>query len=170
MILNISKIKTEAILLFCKDLILAYQNEEKNLFDIDLDVDKIMSETSADILKQINAVTYEQNHYLNNRTHYKIKAVLNSYNFINDELNNELKLGCEFNPSMLYFSLLSTWFKELNKESRSKEYIYFILYPYTRVYDKLLVNISDDKFKKLNISMLEIAERVIFKLDKISFK
>jgi hypothetical protein len=107
---------------------------------------------------------------MKNRNHYRIKAVLKAYNFINKELDKELKKGKVFNPSMLYFSLLAVWFKELNKEENSKQYIYFTIYPYANVYDKLLINIKDEKFKLINIAMLEIAEKVILKLDKISFK
>ena len=40
-------------------------------------------------------------------------------NFINNEISKNLKQNEEFNPSMLYFSLLAVWFKELNKESKS---------------------------------------------------
>lgn len=170
MILNTSKIKTEAILLFCKDLILAYKSEQENSFDINSNVDKEMIKISDEMLKQINVVTRNQKYYLENRAHYRIKAILNSYNYINKQISNELKKDSKFNPSMLYFALLSTWFKELDKESRSKEYIYFLIYPYTKVYDQLLVNIKDEEFKKLNILMIEIAERVIFKLDKISIQ
>lgn len=170
MILNISKIKTEAILLFCKDLILAYKSETKNTFNINPDIDKSMIEIADDMLKQINRITRDQKYYLENRKHYRIKEILKSYNFINKELSKELKNGSVFNPSMLYFALLATWFKELNKESSSKEYIYFLLYPYSNVYDKLLLNINDNKFKVLNILMIEIAERVIYKLDKTSYK
>ena len=71
---------------------------------------------------------------------------------------------------MLYFSLLALWFKELNKESRSKEYIYFILYPYSNVYDKLLVEMKNKEFKALNIKMIELAEKIIYKFDKYGFR
>ena len=70
---------------------------------------------------------------------------------------------------MLYFSLLAVWFKELNKESRSKEYIYFLLYPYSQVYDKLLIEIKNKEFRALNIKMIELAENVIYKFDKYNF-
>jgi len=66
--------------------------------------------------------------------------------------------------------MLAVWFKELDKESKSKEYIYFTIYPYANVYDKLLVNIKDEKFKRLNIEMIELAEKVVFDLDKVSFR
>lgn len=170
MILNISKIKTEAILLFCKDLIIAYKSETKNTYNINSSIDESMIEVADDMLKQINRITRDQKFYLENRKHYRIKEILKSYNFINTEISNELKNGSKFNPSMLYFALLSTWFKELNKESSSKEYIYFLIYPYSNVYDKLLLNINDNKFKLLNIAMIEIAERVIYKLEKTTYK
>ena len=89
---------------------------------------------------------------------------------INNEISKNLKENEEFNPSMLYFSLLALWFKELNKESKSKEYIYFILFPYYNVYDKFLVEIKDKDFKLLNIKMIELAEEVIYKFDKYNFR
>ncbi|QKF80830.1 hypothetical protein CRV08_09115 [Halarcobacter ebronensis] len=170
MILNLSKIKTEALLLFCKDLIDSYIDKEEHLFNIDEELDSYINKISKDMLKQINIATLPTKYYIENRNHYRIKAVLNAYNFINKELTIELKKGKAFNPSMLYFSFLAVWFKELDKESKSKEYIYFTIYPYTNVYDKLLINIKDEKFKLLNIKMLEIAEKVVYKLDKLSLK
>jgi hypothetical protein len=167
MILNLSKIKTESLLLFCKDLILSYKDKddiEKYLQDRDV-IEKF-NNIGNDMLKQISNITFPQNYYLQNRKHYKIKAILDGYNFINREISNNLKENEEFNPSMLYFSLLAVWFKELNKESKSKEYIYFILYPYANVYDKFLVEIKDKNFKQLNIKMIELAEKVIYKFDK----
>lgn len=170
MILNLSKIKTEALLLFCKDLIASYKDKEENIFNIDKDIDKYITDISNDMYKQMTNCTFPNDYYMKNRKHYRIKAVLDSYNFINNELNNELKDGKIFNPAMLYFSLLAVWFKELDKESRSKEYIYFTIYPYSNVYDKLLINIKNEKFKVLNIAMIELAEKVVYKLDKVSFK
>lgn len=170
MILNLSKIKTEALLLLCKDLILTYKDNQKKLFNLDDDINEYINTLTDDFLKQIDNVTFSSEHYRKNRKHYRIKAVLNAYTFINQELSKYLKEGMPFNPAMLYFSLLAVWFMELNKESRSKEYIYFILYPYANVYDKLLINIKDETFKLLNVQMIEIAERVIVALDKQSLK
>lgn len=170
MILNLSKIKTEALLLFCKDLILSYKEKKEDLFDVDGEINEYINNISEDFLKQINNVTFESEHYLQNRNHYRIKAVLNAYNFINAELTTALKDGSTFNPSMLYLSLLAVWFKELDKESKSKEFIYFTLFPYANLYDKLLINIKDEKFKIINIKMLEIAEKVIYRLDRVSLK
>ena len=171
MILNVSKIKTESLLLFCKDLILSYKDQsdiEKYLMDKEV-IEKF-NNIGNDMLKQISNITYPQNYYLENRKHYKIKSILDGYNFINNEISKNLKQNEEFNPSMLYFSLLALWFKELNKESKSKEYIYFILFPYYNVYDKFLVEITDNDFKLLNIKMIELAEKVIYKFDKYDFR
>ncbi len=170
MILNLSKIKTEALLLFCKDLILSYKDSETILFDENEEIETYIQEVTIEFLNQIEKVTFPSEHYLQNRKHYRIKAVLDAYNYINKTISNELKENTLFNPAMLYFSLLAVWFKELDKESKSKEYIYFLLYPYANVYDKLLLNINDDKFKAMNIAMLEIAERIIYKLESLSFK
>lgn len=174
MILNLSKIKTEALLLFCKDLIASYKDKDENLFDVDVLTNQSIDDISNDMYKQMNNVTFPNDYYIKNRKHYRIKAVLESYNFINKELTKEFEQNAEtgklFNPAMLYFSLLAVWFKELDKESRSKEYIYFTIYPYANVYDKLLINIKDEKFKKLNISMIEIAEKIIYRLDRVSFR
>ena len=171
MILNLSKIKTESLLLFCKDLILSYKDQsdiEKYLMDKEV-IEKF-NNIGNDMLKQISNITYPENYYLENRKHYKIKSILDGYNFINNEISKNLKQNEEFNPSMLYFSLLALWFKELNKESKSKEYIYFILFPYANVYDKFLVEIKDKDFKLLNIKMIELAEEVIYKFDKYNFR
>ena len=171
MILNLSKIKTESLLLFCKDLILSYKDKKDfNTFDVNNSSINKFNEISIDMLKQISNVTVSNDYYLKNRKHYKVKAILNAYNFINEEISKCLKEKEEFNPSMLYFALLAVWFKELNKESRSKEYIYFILYPYANVYDKLLVGIKNLEFKKMNIAMIELAERIIYKLDAYSLR
>ncbi len=173
MILNLSKIKTEALLLFCKDLIESYKDKDEKLFDIDNQINDYINEISVAMHKQMKNVTFPNDYYIQNRKHYRIKAVLEAYNFINKELTKEFDnkdTGKVFNPAMLYFSLLAVWFKELDKESKSKEYIYFTIYPYANVYDKLLVNIKNEEFKKLNISMIEIAEKIIYKLDRVSFK
>ncbi|MGB0989503.1 hypothetical protein CRV03_07635 [Arcobacter sp. F155] len=173
MILNLSKIKTEALLLFCKDLILSYKDKEDSFFNIDKETVKYINTISEEILTQINNVTFPTEHYLKNKKHYRISAVLKAYDFINNSLTKEFEKIEEskrvFNPSMLYFSMLAVWFKELDKESRSKEYIYFTIYPYANVYDKLLINIKDENFKKINIMMLELAETIIYNYNSISF-
>ncbi len=170
MILNLSKIKTESLLLFCKDLILSYKDKDDiEKYAMDKDIIEKFNNIGNDMLKQISNVTLPTNYYIQNRKHYRIKAILDGYNFINSEVSKNLKQNEEFNPSMLYFSLLALWFKELNKESKSKEYIYFIIYPYGNAYDKFLIEIKDKDFKLLNIKMIELAEKIIYKFDKYSF-
>ncbi len=170
MILNLSKIKTESLLLFCKDLILSYKDKDDiEKYAMDKDIIEKFNNIGNDMLKQISNVTLPTNYYIQNRKHYRIKAILDGYNFINNEVSKNLKQNEEFNPSMLYFSLLALWFKELNKESKSKEYIYFIIYPYANAYDEFLVGIKDKNFKLLNIKMIELAEKIIYKFDKYSF-
>lgn len=171
MILNLSKIKTESLLLFCKDLILSYKDgRDLEKYIMDKEIISKFNNIGNDMLKQISNVTFPQNYYLANRKHYRIKAILDGYNFINNEISKNLKENEEFNPSMLYFSLLALWFKELNKESKSKEYIYFIIYPYANVYDNLLIEIKGKEFRKLNIKMIELAEKVIYEFDRFSFR
>ena len=171
MILNLSKIKTESLLLFCRDLILAYKDKEDiNINGIDKELIEKFNKISNEMLTQINYVTHTSDYYMKNRKHYRVKAVLDGYNFINKEISKALENKTAFNPSMLYFSLLALWFKELNKEARSKEYIFFTIYTYGKVYDELLVKIKSEDFKKLNISMLEVAEEVVYNLDAYSFK
>ncbi|RXJ92179.1 hypothetical protein CRV00_13350 [Malaciobacter molluscorum] len=170
MILNLSKIKTEALLLFCKDLILSYKDKEAKLFDVSEDIDKYITSVSEEILNQIKRVTFADQHYIQNRNHYRIKAVFKAYNFINDEVSKYLKNDPTFNPAMLFLALLAVWFKELDKESNSKEFIYFILFPYANMYDKLLFEVKNDEFKKINVKMMNIAENVIFNYDRLSLK
>ncbi len=170
MIINLSKIKTEALLLFCKDIISSYENSEDIAFSIDEDIRGYINEISKDILKELKKVTRDNDFYIKNKSSSRINAILKAYNFLNKELTSAFQDSDEFNPSMLYISFLAMWFKELAKESKSKEYIYFLIYPYSNVYDKLLLNIKDEKFKVLNIKMIEIAERIILKYDKYGLK
>lgn len=169
MILNISKIKTEALLLFCKDIIISYNLKEDIHFDVDKNTKDYINHVTSDILKQLQRGTHSNEFYLDKQSNSRTKAVLATYNFINKSLSNELEDGKTFNPSMLYLSLMATWFSELSKESKSKEFIYFSMYPYADVYDKLLINIKDIRFKTLNICMIDLAEKIIYKLDKYKF-
>lgn len=168
MILNLSKIKTEALLILCKDMINSYKDKDEIFFNVDKQSIEFINNTSNDLLKQLNSVTRDNSFYLENKNSYRISAILKAYNYLNKLLNDEFKEGTSFNPAMLCFSMLAMWFKELNHESTSKEYIYFLLYPFSKVYDELLVNVKDEEFKILNIKMIEIAERVMLKYEKIS--
>lgn len=138
MILNISKIKTEALLLFCRDLINTYKDvKPKTKSDLDLYYE--FETINSDILKQLSNILYEPKYYIDNQKNFRVKAILKCYNFISKELEKNLKQNEEFNPSLLYFSILALWFKELNKESTSKEFIFFTLYPYSFISDKSII-------------------------------
>lgn len=170
MILNLNRIKTEALLLFCKDIILTYKDKDDNLFNIPQEVKEYINSISEEILREINRVVKTNDFYQKNMKNSQIKAVVLAYEYINKTISKELKEGKAFNPSMLYFALLASWFAELEKEKNNKTFIYFILYPYTNVYDKLLISIKDEDYKHLNISMIYLAERVSKKLDAYKFR
>ncbi|MGB9801342.1 MAG: hypothetical protein ACPLSX_00135, partial [Arcobacter sp.] len=93
MIINLSKIKTEALLLLCKDIITSYENIEDEKFEIDDEINIYIKDTSKDILKELKRVTKENDYYLNNKNSYTISAILQAYNFLNLELSKELKEG-----------------------------------------------------------------------------
>ncbi|HJE02608.1 hypothetical protein [Aliarcobacter thereius] len=167
MILNISKIKTEALLLFCRDLINSYKDSKSNLGLDDL-LEEEFKTINSDIYKQLNNLLQDSSFYIKNQNSFRVKAILKSYNFINRSISKSLQKDESFNPSMLLFSLLALWFKELNKEADSKEYIYFILYPYSNVYDKFLLKIKNSDFRNMNIKMIDIAERTIENYENFS--
>lgn len=169
MVLNLSKIKTEALLLFCKDLILQYQNNNENIFGIDQSTVNLIDYTTQNFLKAINSTIHEHKYYIQHSQNSRIKSIILSYEFIGKELSKLLKEGKPFNPSMLYIALLATWFTEYGNESESKEFIYFSLYPYAQVYDTLLINQKNTEYKALNLSMINVAETVIKNLSDYKF-
>ncbi len=170
MILNLSKIKTEALLLFCRDLINAYSQNDDNIFNIDNEIKLYIKDTIKELNKAINNIVHPQQYYIDNAKNTRIKSILKSYEYINKTISTHLSKGQHFNPAMLCFSLLTTWFAELRYESQSKHFIYFTIYPYSDIYDKLLLNITNNTYKTLNISMIHIAENTMIKLHKYSLK
>lgn len=166
MILNLSKIKTEALLLFCKDLIDAYKQNSSNLFNIESHIILFIDTQINKIVDQIELSTKRKEYYLSKQTNYHIRAVLKSYDQLNFQISSSFSEKEPFNPSMLCFALLSTWFAEFEKESKSPEYLYFSLYSYSIVYDKLMIESNNSQFKLINIKMLNIAESVIKQYDK----
>ena len=65
MVINISKIKTEALLLFCKDLILSYKDvEELDSYGLDKNILTEFNNIGLVILDEINKVTFPQDYYL----------------------------------------------------------------------------------------------------------
>ena len=170
MIISSSKVKTEALLLFCRDLIESYKTSENQLFNIDDDIKKFIDERSEQLLDAINLIVQPIEYYLRNSRVTRIGVILKSYNFISTQVSKYFNKGDPFNPSMLCFGLLCSWFAELSINENDKEFLYFSIYPYGEIYDKLLLNISNKEYKKLNIDMLNIAENSIHKLYKYRFK
>ena len=170
MIINTTKVKSEALLLFCRDLISSYQNNNQNQFGVDTETISYIDEQINHLLKAINVTTQPIDYYVRNQKVSRIMMILKSYQFINKEISKSFKEGDNFNPSMLCFALLCSWFAELSIGEEDKEYIYFCLYPYGEVYDKLLLNNKNDEYKNLNLKMLAIAENSIINLHKFRFK
>jgi hypothetical protein len=166
MIINLSSVKTEALLLFCRDLIDAYENNSNEIYDIDNSTKEFISLNIKDLKKAINVVLQDNKYYIKNAKVTRIKIILSYYNQINSLITNALEKNREFNPSMLCFSLLATWFKELSHQEKSKEFLYFTLYPYGEIFDILIVKQNNKQYKRLNIKMIEIAETTMLKLNK----
>jgi len=170
MIINSSKVKTEALLLFCRDLIDSYKNNEDDLFDISEVLKEFIENRIAQLHKAINVSVQPIDYYLRNKKVSRISMILKTYEYINKNITKLLKNNTSFNPSMLCFSLLSTWFAELGNENSTKEFLFFTLYPYSEIYDNLLLHANTLEYKRLNISMINVAEETVFKLNTYRFK
>ena len=170
MIINSSKVKSEALLLFCRDLIESYKDSSDELFNISYEITTFIATQTTQLQKAINVSIQPKEYYLRNQRVTRIAIILKTYEHINKNISKQLQKGDKFNPAMLCFSLLSTWFAELNIGKEDKEYLYFCLYPYSEIYDKLLLNIDNLEYKNLNLFMLNIAEDTIFKLNTYRFK
>jgi len=170
MVINSSKVKSEALLLFCRDLIDSYKNNSDHIFDISQEMINFIDEQIDQLNKAINKTIQPIDYYIRNSKVSRISLIINSYNYIDKNISKLLKNGDKFNPTMLCFSLLSTWFAELSIGEKDKEFLYFCLYPYSEIYDKLLLNTNNLEYKNLNIGMLNIAEDTIVKLDRYRFK
>jgi hypothetical protein len=170
MVINTSKVKTEALLLFCRDLIESYNQSDSSSFDIDNQIKQFIDERCKQLLESINILVQPIPYYLRNVQVSRINLIIKTYEFIHSSISKILKEGEAFNPSMLCFSLLSTWFAELEMCKDDKEFLYFSIYPYSEIYDKLLLNLKNQEYKQLNISMLNIAETTILKLNNYRFR
>ena len=165
MIINLKAVKTEALLLFCRDLIESYENNKERIFDTTKELEEFIKEHIENLKKGINAVLQPNDYYIRNIRVSRIKIIMRYYNFINKQISKALENDARFNPAMLCFAMLATWFKELENAKNSKEFIFFDIYPYGYIYDALLVDIKDIEYKKLNIFMVQIAEDIMIKLN-----
>jgi hypothetical protein len=165
MIVNIHIVKTEALLLFCRDLINSYKAYDDDIFLIDKDTKEFVQIHTQQLQTAINSLVQANDYYIRNIRVNRINIIIKFYNYINKTISQHLNKDDKFNPSMLCFSLLATWFKELGYENCAKEFVYFSLYPYGEIYDKLITNINDYEYKNLNIKMIQIAEDMMIKLN-----
>jgi len=165
MIIDMSSVKTEALLLFCRDLINSYKNNTDDIYNIDSNVKEFINKNIQDLQKAIDVIVQNNDYYIKNIKVSRIKIIVSFYNMINKTITNYLQNSTRFNPAMLCFSLLATWFKELEHQGNSKEFLYFNLYPYGDIFDLLIVKTNNKEYKNLNITMVEIAEDVMVKLN-----
>lgn len=170
MVLNISKVKSEALLLFCRDLIESYKKNDTDDFDIDETVKQFIDERTLQLLKAVNVYCQDIPYYIRNQKVTRISMIVKTYDFINNAISKKLGQKQLFNPAMLCFTLLSTWFAELSQCEDDKEFLFFTRYPYGEIYDKLLLEIENEEYKKLNLTMLNIAEEVILQLNNYRLK
>ena len=166
MVINLSSVKTEALLLFCRDLIEAYENNSSQIYNVDKDTKEFIALNINDLKRAINVVLQKNEYYIKNARVTRIRIILNYYNQINKLITNKLEKNTQFNPSMLCFSLLATWFKELEHQEKSKEFLYFTLYPYGEIFDALIIKKKDKEYKNLNIKMIEISEYAMIILNQ----
>ncbi len=185
MILQVSTIKTKALLLICKELMQMYQdNETQNKLEEKSEgikeesfksLDTSLEKLSEDLLKELKRITkfyYNLDPISQDETPEisSKKAIKKSYDFLNFELNIHLAKNEPYCPLMLCISFLSFWFKELEKENSNKEFIYFLIFPYEQSYDEILFNKENKKYKLLNLKMLELGEEIISKYDELDLK
>jgi hypothetical protein len=159
-------LKSEALLLFTRDLIETYENKDDIVFDVDETTSRFVDSHIKNLKKGINSFVQENSYYLRNRNISRIKMILHYYTILQKNVEDQLQKNEKFDPCMLSFSMLAIWFKELGIESRVKELIFFAIYPYGDVYDKLLVDNDSDEYKKTNIKMINLSEKIIMKFYK----
>ncbi|MEA3290487.1 MAG: hypothetical protein U9Q04_09950 [Campylobacterota bacterium] len=170
MIINISKVKTEALLLFARDLIESYKNQDKAIVELSSQTVLFIDTRVDELLKVINKTVQPIDYYIRNSRVSRISLILKSYEHINKSVSKQFGNNEQFNPSMLCFSLLSTWFAEFEQVKDDPEFIYFTIYPYSEIYDELLLNTESLEYKQLNIKMLNIAENTIYSLNNYKFR
>jgi hypothetical protein len=166
MVFDPYSLKSEALLLFCRDLLNSYNNSEKSVFSVDKRLELLIQKHTDNIIKGINTILQSNEYYLRNIKVSRIKMILHYYETINQSINKSLKKDSYFDPCMLSFAMLATWFKEYGFEKKAKEFILFSIYPYGEIYDGLLVKNVNEKYKKLNIEMVKLSEKMMDNLYK----
>ena len=167
MILNLSTIKTEALLLLCRDIIESY-NKNNDIFSLNKEIVDKVRIIINDISKQLNKVLRPNNYYIENQQLSKVTFILKTYNMLNNTLSTKFKNNQLFDPFMLCISMIHTWFIELQRENKNKKYIFFLLYTYTDIFD-MIISIKDKRYQKLSLEMMDIAESVVIDLENYNF-
>ncbi|MBD3841170.1 MAG: hypothetical protein IE909_04685 [Campylobacterales bacterium] len=172
MVVHKDKIKSEALLLICKDMIITYKQKEVlqgQMQGVDQQTKEFVITRTEHFLKAINVCVQPIDYYLRNKRVSRIVMILKSYQYLHDALSKKFSKNQQFNPFMLCIAMISTWFVELEKCNNEKEYLYFERYPYGEIFDGIFVKNQHIEYKKLSIAMVEIAESVITKFDNFRF-
>lgn len=159
-------LKSEALLLFIRDLIETYEKQSEDVFSVEFEIEKFVEGHLFSLKKGINAILQNNQYYLRNQRISRIKIILRYYELLNKLMSKEMKNQDKFDPCMLSISMLATWFKEYGYEAKGKEFIFFGIYPYGEIYDTLLGHNKNIEYKQTNIKMITIAEKVMIKFYK----
>ena len=170
MVINPTLVKTEALLLYCRDLIDSYKNLSQDTFNIDHESKEYINTCTLELLDVINKIVQPIDYYIRNARVSRIALILKSYKFIDKSITKQLKKGEKFNPSMLCFSLLCSWFAEKDLNHITKEYLFFTIYPYGEIYDKILFNNKNLDYRAVNMSMINLAENTTNRYNNYKFK
>ena len=87
MIINSSKVKTEALLLFCRDLIDSYKNSEDELFNTSENLKEFIDTRSLQLLKAINISIQPTEYYTRNIRVSRISLIYKTYQYINNNIS-----------------------------------------------------------------------------------
>ena len=96
MVINSSKIKSEALLLFCRELINSYKNNNDELFNISKDIIEFIDLQTEQLLKAINVSIQNQDYYIRNKRVSRISIILKTYEQINSDVTKQLQNGRKF--------------------------------------------------------------------------
>lgn len=165
MIINISDIKTEALLIFCRDIFASYKNSPLVL-DITPELWRYFNEQSELLLNQINAIIHPNDFYIKGSNAYKNRTIIKYYEHLNSITSSCFKEQQPFNPMLFVISLLTYWFVEYGHEKKSKKYLFFHLFPFVELYDKFLYDVSDTNYKIINITTIDLSQKIIEKFNR----
>lgn len=165
MIINISDIKTEALLIFCRDIFASYKDSSL-LLEIEPELWGYFQEQNEILLSEINAIIQPNSFYIKGSMAYKNRAIIKYYQHLNNITSSFFKTEQPFNPMLFVISLLTYWFVEYGYEKKSKKYLFFHLFPFVELYDKFLYSVNDTNYKIINITTIDISQKIIEKFNR----